>query len=75
MQRARRSLSLTDYLNEEFDRMLAIGFSQEKIDLCLSDIRRGAILAIHEAREISAGSNKTEKHSKVIKKLEEWGNE
>ncbi|RTL07329.1 hypothetical protein EKK58_02120 [Candidatus Dependentiae bacterium] len=74
MQRARRSLSLTDYLNQEFDRMVAIGFSQEKIDLCLSDIRRGAILAIYEAREISANANKTEKHSKVIKKLEEWGN-
>jgi hypothetical protein len=60
-----------DYLNREFDRMVDIGFTQDEIELCLSDIRRGIIEALHEARCWSA-NNPRRSADALSQYLDKW---
>lgn len=56
--------NLDEYLAFQEERMIEIGFKRDKIDLCLSDIRTGAIALLETARLVarqkSGRNNQTE---------------
>jgi hypothetical protein len=65
--------NLDEYLLLREEKMIELGFSAEKIDLCLSDIRNGAITLLEAARQISRSkSGRNNQTEMFFVELETW---
>ncbi len=71
MRQKEKTHLLGDYLNSEYERMVEIGFEPAKIELCIADIRRGIIEALHEARRWSAKNTKSSANALYLH-LDNW---